>query len=343
MTIPGFVADDANADITNDKRDRAVIAEVGTTSLRISRVTAAGAPDPSFNGGASLAITVADAPPLVRVRTQRDRRILVVTSERNTGTGTIDLAVRRVNENGTLDSTFGTGGVFRWQGPGPAPRTWGAGVGVQADGRIIVSGRYGTGAGRYTGYVLRLTAAGAIDSTFASGGVRSLVWVAGSVNSARDVAVMDDDRIVTGGGAYDVTTLIGPSVTARLTANGALDTTFGTGGQYTYPLPSYGGGWYSVNVASNGKVVLGGVKYEDADLNQSTGNFLRYRDNGVIDTSFAGDGSFEYAPTTYVTGPGGFLDNDDRPIGALVIGSDVSYANAQPVLVRAEAGKKSCP
>jgi hypothetical protein len=43
---------------------------------------------------------------------------------------------------------------------------------VQADGRVIVSGRYATGGGAYTGYVLRLTSAGTVDPTFGAAGER---------------------------------------------------------------------------------------------------------------------------------------------------------------------------
>ena len=344
--LAGPIADDAFPYVVADKRNRIVIALVGGSVVRIYRLTTAGLPDATFGAGGVIQFAVTSSLASTRVFTQRDRKILLVTTEHDAAFASAsELAVRRFNENGTPDATFGTGGVFRWQGPGPSNRTWGAGLGVQADGRVIVSGRYATGGGAYTGYVLRLTIAGTLDPTFGVAGVTSIVWTPGNLNSARDLAVMGDDRIVTGGGSYDPATAgNGAAVLARLMADGSFDATFGSGGKSIFPLPTFGGSWFSVGVASNDKAILGGVKNESADQSQTSGNILRFRDNGVIDTAFAGDGSFEYAPTSppFVGGGGAFLDNSDRPVG--VFAQIIAPATSgNPLLVRLEAGKKSCP
>jgi uncharacterized delta-60 repeat protein len=342
--LPGVIPDDAVADVSFDKRDRILVAMQSLSVVSVYRLTAAGLPDASFGTAGVVQVPVTNSLGIIRIFAQRDRKILVVTTEKNAAsTAFQDLAVRRFNENGAPDATFGIGGVFRWQGPGPSNRTWGAGLGLQADGRVIVSGRYLV-ATQYTGYVLRLTIAGTLDPTFGSGGVTSIVWVAGNTNSARDLRVMGDDRIVTGGGTYDPATNAGTAALARLQPDGSFDAAFGAGGKSTFPLPTFGGSWFSIDVASNDKIILGGVKNESADQSQTSGNILRFRDNGVIDTSFAGDGSFEYAPTSppFVGGAGGFLDNNDRPVGVF---SQLAAAltSGNPILVRLEAGKKNCP
>jgi uncharacterized delta-60 repeat protein len=343
--LSGTINDDATADVISDKRDRVVIGMQSLSLVSVYRLTAVGLPDATFGTAGVIQFPVTNSLGIVRVFTQRDRKILLVTTEHNVAsTGAQDLAVRRFNENGSPDATFGIGGVFYWQGPGPSTRTWGAGVGLQADGRVIVSGRYATGGGPYTGYVLRLTIAGTLDPTFGTGGVTSIAWVPGNVNSARDLAVMDDDRIVTGGGSYDAAGLNGAAVLARLMADGSFDATFGSGGKSIFPLPTFGGSWFSVGVASNNKIILGGLKNESVDQTAFSGNILRFRDNGVIDTSFAGDGSFEYAPTSppVIGGSVAFVDGNDRPVGAFAQFTGGNTIGS-PILVRLEAGKKSCP
>jgi uncharacterized delta-60 repeat protein len=342
--LSGTIPDDAIADVISDKRNRVVVAMQSLNLARVYRLTTAGFPDASFGVAGAVDVPVTNSLGIVRVFTQRDRKILLMTTEHNpASTGAQDLAVRRFNENGSLDATFGIGGVFRFQALGSSNRTWGGGIGLQSDQRVIVSGRYQSPPG-YVGYVLRLTIAGTLDPTFGSGGVTSIVWTPGNTDSARDVSVMDDDRIVTGGGSYDASAQNGIAALARLQADGSFDATFGSGGKSLTPLPSFGGSWFTVGVASNNKVMLGGAKNESADDTATSGNILRFRDNGVIDTSFAGDGSFEYAPTAppFVGGVGGFLDNNDRPVGVFsqVIAPGTS-GNA--FLLRLDPGKKSCP
>jgi uncharacterized delta-60 repeat protein len=346
--LAGTVADQT-LDIAVDKRDRVIVAIQELSMLRTYRLTSAGAPDAAFGSAGTVNLPIVNGLGTMRIATQRDRKILIATGENNPVSGVQELSVRRLNENGSLDTTFGSGGVFRWRGPGPSNRTWGAGVGLQADGHIIVSGRYAVlgGGGAYNGYVLRLTTAGVLDATFGAAGETDIVWTPGNLNSARHLVVMGDDRIVTGGGSYDPATgAMGSAVLARLNPDGSFDATFGTGGKTLYPLPAFGGSWFHLGVASNNKIVLGGVKNEDAvDVTVTSGNILRFRDNGVIDTSFAGDGSFEYAPTTPpdVSGAAALLDGDDRPIGVFVQFTSPGATTAMPLLVRLEAGKKSCP
>jgi uncharacterized delta-60 repeat protein len=346
--LAGTVADQT-LDIAVDKRDRPIVVIQELSMIRTYRLTSAGAADAAFGTAGTVNLPIVNGLATLRIATQRDRKILIATAENNPASGVQELSVRRLNENGSLDTTFGSGGVFRWRGPGPSNRTWGAGVGLQADGSIIVSGRYQVlgGGGAYNGYVLRLTTAGVLDATFGASGVTDVVWTPGNLNSARHLVVMGDDRIVTGGGSYDPATgAMGGAALARLNPDGSFDSTFGSGGKTLFPLPAFGGSWFHLGVASNNKIVLGGVKNEDAvDVNVTSGNILRFRDNGVIDTSFAGDGSFEYAPTTPpdVGGAAALLDNDDRPIGVFTQLTAPGATTAMPLLVRLEAGKKSCP
>jgi polar amino acid transport system substrate-binding protein len=65
-----------------------------------------------------------------------DNKILVTGAETD-GDGSFDIVVLRYNQNGTLDTTFGEGGVVIYHGPG-YEYAWGQTM--QPDGKIIIAG-----------------------------------------------------------------------------------------------------------------------------------------------------------------------------------------------------------
>lgn len=94
------------------------------------------------------------------------------------------------------------------------------GVAVQADGGIVAAGRIGDG----DALVVRLTARGALDTTFGVAGVRRLDL--GDTEIAEAVAVQPDGKIVVAGFTYSHTN----GVVWRLDSRGVLDAGFGVGG-----------------------------------------------------------------------------------------------------------------
>lgn len=121
----------------------------------------------------------------------------------------------RVLENGTLDPTFGDGGIALVPLDGLV-RT-GA---VAADGAVYVGGQspgYG-GPGPRSPTLLRLTAEGVLDDTFGEEGVATLEGLGEGV--ARDIVVGPDGKLLVG-----LTDGVG-----RLLADGTLDPAFGVSG-----------------------------------------------------------------------------------------------------------------
>jgi uncharacterized delta-60 repeat protein len=151
-------------------------------------------------------------------------------------------AVVRYNANGTLDMTFGSGGIAT----NPAfPIIWNAAVypaaGTANDGKIVVVG------GPTGGWeVARYNPNGTLDSTFGSGGLVNTPT--GSSNSyARSVALQSDGRIVVSGDG---------SLLMRYNADGSLDGTFGVGGIDTTTVPAKT--LRSVVLQPNGDIIVDG-------------------------------------------------------------------------------------
>jgi uncharacterized delta-60 repeat protein len=99
---------------------------------------------------------------------------------------------------GGLDPTFGTGGAATVDFGGQDTAFAEA---IQPDGRIIAAGETDAGAnGGFDMAITRLTASGALDSTFGSGGLVKLDF--GNTDTGTAVALQPDGRIVVAGQTF---------------------------------------------------------------------------------------------------------------------------------------------
>jgi uncharacterized delta-60 repeat protein len=148
----------------------------------------------------------------------------------------LDFAVVRFNANGTLDTTFGAGGIARIDlGPGAGTtRDSHYGLAGDAQGRLVLFGaKKGDGRSDSDRVVVRLTPTGAIDTTFATMGVHTLN-LANLGDSARNGIIDPDGKIVAAGYAAQPTGVglqtANRIVLLRLLDNGMPDPAFGTAG-----------------------------------------------------------------------------------------------------------------
>jgi uncharacterized delta-60 repeat protein len=112
----------------------------GTDDMVVARLTTSGDLDPSFgSGGVSILSATPEEDSARALTLQPNGKVILAGSGGRTGEGTGDLALARLNANGTPDATFGTAGAVVQPIPGAEP-TLGSGVAVQSDGKIVVSG-----------------------------------------------------------------------------------------------------------------------------------------------------------------------------------------------------------
>jgi uncharacterized delta-60 repeat protein len=219
---------------------------------------------------------------------QPDGKILLLTRA-HSAEATGPACVTRLTATGALDRDFGTDGdVLLNDGAGVI----GGSVVVQPDGRIVVGGTL-TGA-NYDAIVYRLNPDGGPDTSFDGDGKATLSFgVSGSDSTddlVNDVAVQADGRIVVAGRAVGGTDA--HTGAARLTADGALDTSFSGDGR---TIESFGGeGDFPSAIALDGdRIVLAGFA-EPASPTGASGQFAATRLNadGTRDASFgpAGNG-----------------------------------------------------
>ena len=211
------------------------------------------------------------------VAVQTDGKILV--GGYAAGAAGDEYALARYNSDGSLDTSFSGDGIVTTSfGLGDA---YGESLTLQADGKILVSGYYFSGAANLLS-LARYNADGSLDTSFSGDGLLTTSF-GGVDNYGFDVAVQSDGAIVvvgssSAGGTPDF-------AVARYDSSGNLDTTFSGDGLLTTPIGAGLDQAYSVSVQDDGKLLVAGYS-----LNGTNNDFalVRYNSNGTLDTSFGG-------------------------------------------------------
>jgi uncharacterized delta-60 repeat protein len=193
-----------------------------------------------------------------------------------------DLALARLNSDGTLDTSFADGGIEVTD----FDNQWaeGRGIGVQSDGKIVVAGILQTTEDGFQYLVARYTTEGLLDDSFGDDGSQ-LTNVDGSF--ARAVAIQPDDKIVVAGGSWVPRSNPNNGEAfgvVRYNSDGSLDQAFSEDGIQRTPISDYAEA-YDVAIQSDGRIVLAGAAsfYDSFAL-------ARYQSDGTLDTTFSGDG-----------------------------------------------------
>jgi len=201
---------------------------------------------------------------------QSDGKIVMVG-----GTFT-DFVLARFNADGSLDTSFGSGGKLTTDMVA-GEQEEALAVAVQADGKIVVAGFTGTaGPGGPQNFALaRYLTNGTLDSAFGTGG-RIVTGVPGN---AFALAIQPDGRIVVGGRVGEDIQL------ARFNASGTLDSSFGGNG-IAVALDIAGAGDAAANLVllPNGSIVVSGNSTIGGGNTPTV--LARYLANGTLDSSF---------------------------------------------------------
>jgi len=209
-----------------------------------------------------------------------------------------DGGVARYNTDGSLDTSFGSGGIAN---------SYANGAALQSDGKILLASRSGSG-----GFSLeRLNSNGSLDASFGNQGVVTTSFTA--TTAATQVVVQPDGKIVLAGdGGVKGGQYYGAFELARYNADGSLDTSFGQQGKVTTFFGRFQVSTQALLLQANGELIVAG----DIPLvGPQEWLMARYNTNGRLDTTFGNKG--------IVTTPSG-----SNGIGSASVDGAVLYPNA---------------
>ena len=219
----------------------------------------------------------------IAVAVQPDGRIVVV------GGGRAGFAVSRVNTDGALDLTFGSGGIASTAFTDIGYDS-GTAVVLQPDGKIVVSGMtahfFNDPSVQTYAALARYNADGTLDAGF---GNRGKV-MGTSHDNFNAIALQSDGKIVVAGSTQDAIAVW------RYNANGTLDATFGDGGKVVTRMegPLYGSvgalpsSAQAVLIQADGNIVVIGTVVSPVPLTLTA--MVRYSVTGSIDPGFSTGG-----------------------------------------------------
>jgi uncharacterized delta-60 repeat protein len=258
-----------------------------TGDFLVARYNTDGTIDKTFGQNGSVVTDFGMTESASAVAIQPDGKIVVAGGTYPTFPFLGFYALARYNSNGTLDTSFGTGGLvittFNSQG------AFASALVLQPDGKILAAGtkyiNFTSDQSSDTDFgIARYNTDGTLDTSFGVGGEVATDFNKGN-DDALAVILQGDGKIVAAGDATSLTTFIDFAVT-RYLPDGSLDTTFGAAGKIETDLGAKNlDQARSVVLQADGKIVAAGTTVSKNGLTQQFA-IVRYNSNGIQDTSF---------------------------------------------------------
>lgn len=241
----------------------------------LMRLDAAGHLDQSFgNGGLVTATLTNSADTFFAVAIQSDGKI--VATGRSMGISSSTLVTVRYNPDGSLDASFGNGGIVLTNAGNSA-----FDLIIQPDNKIVVAGT-----GNCAFVTIRYNNDGSLDTGFGVNGIVSDAIGNGCTNEGRAASLQPDGKIVVAGNARSSMPGASSDVTViRYLSDGSRDTSFGSNG---FVMTNINGddsvGTGSLVIEPGGKIMVGGMT-GDPHI-----SLVRYEGNGALDATFGNGG-----------------------------------------------------
>lgn len=182
------------------------------------------------------------------------------------------VAVCKFNNAGTVVSTFGKSGIAKVTANENTTEAFG--LGIQTDGKIVVSTREYDSDDDYIqeNAVYRLNTAGVLDATYGtSGKIAFFSYKAGDTyyKVLADTKLMSgNNKLIAGAYAYNDDNAEASIIFSRFNINGTKDMTFGVGGELTYVQDSltYYTGSLAIQRNNNNLVMFNQAENSDGGL-----------------------------------------------------------------------------
>lgn len=233
-------------------------------------------------------------------------------------------ALVRLNEDGTLDDSFGTNGTMTINVSEAGDFVYA--MKLLPDGKVIIAGGTALTGYDYQFFAMKIDQDGVPDESFGESGV-SIIPIDADEDYAHALDIQPDGKIVLAG----ATTVPGftyiNTALVRLTADGSIDSTFGTNGiAIGSAAPSESEETYGLVIMPDGSMVTTGYA-----MNGTQTDIILYKfdSNGNPDLTFGGTGSaiFNLNPGDDAAWDIGVNPIDNRLLVAGRIGQGISHTD----------------
>jgi uncharacterized delta-60 repeat protein len=186
---------------------------------------------------------------------------------------TDQLFVARLKDDGTPDTTFGTGGITTFNVGSPTGNDRSQAIALQPDGSVVIAGTCDVNLADNEMAVARLTPSGSLDPSFGSGGI-VLLSPSPSKDIANAVALQPNGKILVGGEVNVIGEGSGDFAVVRLNPNGSPDQTFGSGGAAVRSLLTGGDIATAIALQGDGNIVAAGSAFPGGSGDVAVARFL---------------------------------------------------------------------
>jgi len=293
---PGNGAVDYSAAPGPDLLGTIAVADQTFTMIRTGSV---GGLDPAFNAGKGFATYPTGTSPnttyITAAALQSDSKV-VMTGYYYYYDGTYNVYsnfVGRYNTDGTLDNTFGSGGIATFATT--TLSAYASAVAIQSDGNIVVAGSTD-----HSALLTRLTTTGLPDPGFGVNGLVTYNSGPTIYDQFSGIAIQADGSIVAAGYSYDAVSSAETALVSRFTATGLPDVNFGTSGMVSFNTGTNTRDYLTALGidTSDGSIVAAGTAY-DTVTNIETAMVIRLSTTGLMDPGFGTSGIVSFStPST---------------------------------------------
>ncbi|MEY3398211.1 MAG: hypothetical protein RL220_805 [Bacteroidota bacterium] len=298
--VPGSTAALAY-DITTYADNRIILCGMIDGQFGAMRLSEDGSPDNNFGENG---VTIIDLPGFIdrAEAVEIDSNGKIVIAGYSGDIGSNDFAVVRLNEDGSVDESFGNNGSAIV--PVLEENDEAKGMAIQADGKILLAGS------SYNGLqtdlaVVRFNTDGSLDETF-SGDGKMTFDLGSSYDAVNDIIVQPDGKILLAGESWFWPNFA--MLVARLNPDGNFDNGFGNAGISLSAFSQFTSPANCIELQTDGKIIAAGYVMLATEYDFA---LVRLMADGSPDNSFGTDGKV-------VTHPGDSYDQ----INASVMQSD---------------------
>ncbi len=230
---------------------------VDGSSCVVVRYNTDGSLDQTFSNGGIAITDIIPGSGLNAVDQIRDLKVQPDGKIVSAGFAADKIALIRHNSDGSLDQSFGSGGIIAHNTTGVIDA-----VAIQNNGSITVAGFQNN---PYSDFMLvRFDNSGNLDSTFGTSGV-VISPLGPKQDGAAALLFQADQKMLAGGLIFKDS--INQFVLARYNTNGTLDPTFGTNGFVTTQADSASSAVTSLALQSDGNIIAAGYGYRNGVSN----------------------------------------------------------------------------